>query len=86
MDQMNQQVFEYGNTTELEDSPEDNEGASQGVELTQSQPGTVSVLSDGIWGTQPPLDLSLMDIHKIAILTRKIFGTDDLTLFIPKVS
>ena len=38
-----------------------------------------------IWGTQPPLDPALLDIQKIAVLTRKIFGSDDLTNFIPKV-
>jgi hypothetical protein len=27
----------------------------------------------------------LLDIQKIAALTRKIFGSDDLTIFIPKV-
>ena len=38
-----------------------------------------------VWGTQPPLDPTLLDIQAIAVLTRTSFGTDDLTLLIPRV-
>jgi hypothetical protein len=86
MHHMDQQQFDYGDTTELLPQPNVLDGGSQLTVGLCSQPSNGEVLSEGIWGTQPPLDPSLMDIPKIAVLTRKIFGTDDLTILIPKVS
>jgi hypothetical protein len=62
------------------------DGGSQDVEAMPEMNAVIPVPTEGIWGTQPPLDPSLMDIPKIVILTRQIFGTDDLSLLIPKVS
>ncbi len=87
MDEMHQQQFDYGNTQGLPPPPpHEPDVASHGGETIPAETAFVRVQTDGIWGTQPPLDPSLMDIPKIAILTRKIFGTDDLSLLIPKVS
>ena len=85
MSQMPQQQFNYGNATDLPPPPHELESSSQGIDVIPSTTVIAPVATDGIWGTQPPLDPSLMDIPKIAVLTRKIFGTDDLTLLIPKV-
>ena len=86
MHQMDQHQFDYGDTTELPPPPNVLDGASLLTEGICSQPTNGQVQSEGIWGTQPPLDPSLMDIAKIAVLTRKKFGTDDLTILIPKAS
>ena len=86
MDEMHQQQFDYGNTPGLPPPPHERDVAAHGGEAIPAETAFVRVQTDGIWGTQPPLDPSLMDIPKIAILTRKIFGTDDLSLLIPKVS
>lgn len=86
MDEMHQQEFDYGNTPGLPPPPHERDVAAHGGEAIPAETAFVRVQTDGIWGTQPPLDPSLMDIPKIAILTRKIFGTDDLSLLIPKVS
>jgi hypothetical protein len=86
MDEIAQQQFDYGITPELPPAPNEHDGASHGAKVIRGQMVIVPVHTEGIWGTQPPLDPSLMDIAKIALLTRKNFGTDDLTLLIPKVS
>jgi hypothetical protein len=84
MHEMPQQQFDYGIATDLPPPPHEQEGPSQGAEVIPSKT-MAPVPSEGIWGTQPPLDPSLMDIAKIAVLTRKSIGTDNLTLLIPKV-
>jgi hypothetical protein len=86
MDQFHQQQFDFRNMQEVPPPPLDLDGASHGVDAMPEGKVVVPVQIDGIWETQPPLDPSLMDIAKIAIHTRKIFGTDDLSLLIPKVS
>jgi hypothetical protein len=86
MQEMAEQQFDYGDATALLPPPNVLDGASQQPEEICSQPPFGQVQCEGIWGTQPPLNPSLMDIPKIAVLTRKIFGTDDLTILIPKVS
>jgi hypothetical protein len=53
--------------------------------LQKSDGGNYTTTTICIWGTQPPLDPALLDIQKIAVLTRKFFGSDDLTICIPKV-
>ncbi len=85
MYQMPQQQFDYGIVINLPPPPHEQEGPSQGTEVIHSTTVMAPVLTDGIWGTQPLLHPSLMEIAKIAVLTRKIFGAHDLTLLIPKV-
>jgi hypothetical protein len=80
-----QQQFNYNNS--LPGPPGEDDATSQDTRTaTNNGAEKANVWNDGsIWGTQPPLDPSLLDIAKIAVLTRKIFGTDDMSLFIPKV-
>ncbi len=84
MDQFSEQEFVYDSSQNLPPPPL--AGTSQGLEDNEfDDTKCPPVQTNGIWGLRPSLDPSLMDIPAIAILTRKIFGTDDLSLLIPKV-
>ena len=76
MEQFPQQMFDYAFTNP---PPEPSASKLTSIDSASTTPPT------SIWGTQPPLDPTLLDIQAIAVLTREIFGTDDLTLLLPRV-